>query len=206
MKFATLSLLTASLALTGTHATATIDGDIAGQGYGPARAVQGVQTEFGDNFSELNAAYARINGGNLELALTGNLENNFNKIIIFIDSQAGGQNAIDPVNNPTNFDSNIGSAANGWESPLGTTVFDAGFEADYALLARRGAGKFDFDFAAMGQTAVAADELTDVFLGFEEGASGPLPGVNGTFEVGYDGSNAAGVMGGTGAADTAAAL
>ncbi|MFN3167393.1 MAG: PEP-CTERM sorting domain-containing protein [Phycisphaeraceae bacterium] len=208
MKYTTPALLTASLALLGANpAAAAIDGDIAGDGYGPARAVQGVQTQFGDNFSELNAAYAKFQGGNLNLALTGNIENNFNKVIIFIDSVAGGQSTIDPLNNPANFDSLIGDGfANAWESNLGNTVFDVGFEPDYVMIARRGSGKFDFDFAAMNQTAVAADEFTDAFLGFEEGASGPLVGVNGTFEVGYDNSNVAGVAGGEGPADQVAAL
>ena len=203
----TRNLIAASLCLSLAYTGhAAIDGDITGDGYGSALAVQGIQTQFGDNFSELNAAYAQINAGNLQVALTGNIENNFNKVILFIDSVAGGQNSIDPLNNPTNFDSMIGGGnANAWESPLGGTVFDAGFEADYALLFRRGAGKFDFDFAVMNQTATAADEFMDVFLGFEEGASGPLVGTNGTFEVGYDNSNVAGVAGGTQAADAAAA-
>src|SRR5690606_3226275 len=66
--------------------------------YGSPRAVQTVETGFGDanpnGGSELDAAYARIQGGTLYLMLTGNLENNFNKLNIFIDSQAGGQNVL----------------------------------------------------------------------------------------------------------------
>jgi hypothetical protein len=208
MKYTTSALLTACAALLGpATASAAIDGDLAGDGYGPARAVQGIQTQFGDNLSELNAAYARFVDGNLNLALTGNIESNLNKVIIFIDSVAGGQNAIDPLNNPTNLDSMIGGGyGNAWGSPLGGTVFDAGFEADYVMIARRAEDRFDFDFAAMDQTAVDADEFGDIYLGFAEGPSGPLVGVNGTFEVGYNDANTAGVTGGEGPADTAAAL
>ena len=201
----------------------TVDGTLDGS-YGAAVAVQGVQTDFGDNASELNAAYATVDNGVLYLMFTGNLENNFNKLQLFIDAHAGGQNAIDGANNPQNYDSMIGAGfANGWDpyvnrgladSPLqaqqGQFTFDAGFEADYAVLFRRGAGKFDFDFAVMDQTVTAADEISDVFIGFEEGASGdlsPFPGNNsGTpFEVGFDNSNVAGIAGGTQAADPVAA-
>jgi hypothetical protein len=66
--------------------------------YGSANAVQLVQTGFGDanpnGGSELDAAYARVEGGTLYLLLTGNLESNFNKLNIFFDSQAGGQNVL----------------------------------------------------------------------------------------------------------------
>ena len=40
--------------------------------YGSALAVQTVQTQFGDNLSEMDAAYALADGGNLYLMLTGN--------------------------------------------------------------------------------------------------------------------------------------
>src|SRR5580765_4347232 len=69
--------------------------------YGAARAVQGVQTGFGDasppgslGGSELDAAYAKVVGGRLYFTLTGNLEPNFNKLDVFIDSKAGGENTL----------------------------------------------------------------------------------------------------------------
>lgn len=62
--------------------------------YGAAVAVQSVETGFGDNFSELNAAYVTVEGGTLYLMLAGNLESNFNKLNIFIDSKGGGQNVL----------------------------------------------------------------------------------------------------------------
>ena len=205
-------LLSASLALlAASQANAAIDGSIVGDGYGSALAVQGIQTQFGDNLSELDAAYAKIDGGNLHLAITGNLENNFNKLVVFFDSVAGGQNDIDPLNNPANFDSQGPGFTN-----LDPMVFDAGFEADYVIMARRGLGKFDFDYAKMNQTTQDADEFTDIFVLAEEGSSGPIVGTgslaspgNGsgeTFEVAYDNSNIAGVAGGEGPADQSAAL
>src|SRR3989304_2094034 len=69
--------------------------------YGAALAVQTVQTQFGDanppgnlGGSELDAAYAKVRNGRLYLMLTGNHEPNFNKLDIFIDSKAGGENTL----------------------------------------------------------------------------------------------------------------
>ncbi len=109
------------------------------------RAVQTVETGFGDNFSELNAAYAEIDGGTLYLMLTGNLESNFNKLNVFIDSVAGGQNQIGPATdeggtNPNNDDwaenySGVGPSASGNGPGF---KFDAGFAADYLIILRNG--------------------------------------------------------------------
>jgi hypothetical protein len=69
----------------------TVDGTVSGGEYGPARALQAAPTGFGNNFSELNGAYGTYTpGGNLSLALTGNLEGNGNGLLIFIDARAGG--------------------------------------------------------------------------------------------------------------------
>jgi hypothetical protein len=187
----------------------TLDGSTAGDNYGPARAVQTVQTQFGDNLSELNAGYARIDGNNLVFVLTGQVENNFNKLNIFIDSRAGGQNSILPDansggNNPTN---------DGWafkysnNQPGGGFTFDAGFAADYMLIARNGfdgtINRFDLDFATLGGGAGAFEAAGNVFGGTNTGAN-PAALPNGT-GVAYNNSNTGGVTGGTGAADPTAA-
>ncbi|MEM9754278.1 MAG: PEP-CTERM sorting domain-containing protein, partial [Planctomycetota bacterium] len=134
---------------------------------------------------------------------------------------AGGQQTIDPLNNPVNFDSRIGNGnANAWDAlaPIAADpdadppvdgrsglVFDNGFLPDYAMLFRRGE-TFDVDYAQMNQTAIAADEFSDIFGGFNSGSPFlPLEGVNHDFAVGHDDSNLAGVTGGTQAADQAAA-
>ena len=80
----------------------TIDGTLDGS-YGSAIAVQDTPTGFGDNTlglansangSELDAAYATISGGNLNLFLAGNLESNNNGMYILFDTGSGGQNTI----------------------------------------------------------------------------------------------------------------
>lgn len=120
----------------------SIDG-VKDAGYGTALSVQTVETQFGDanpdNGSEWNAGYGKIESGRLFLMLTGNLEANFNKLEIFIDSKAGGQNVFT-------------SAGNDGAAAMNGLVFDAGFTADYHLILRRGNGNtFDADFANLVQ-------------------------------------------------------
>lgn len=199
----TLSTLLAAACTTAFagHASAiTLDGSIAGDGYGAAAAVQTVQTQFGDNASELNAAYARIDAGVLHLVLTGNLENNFNKLNVFIDSVAGGQNVLtaDANNGGSNPEND------NWANKHNGLTFDAGFEADYVITMRNGSGTFDIDFATVGGGLGAFEAAGNVFGGSDTGSNAAaLPGAG--IGVAFDNSNAAGILGGTGAADASAA-
>ena len=186
------------------HASAqVIDGSrtSAGDNYGSPIVLQTVQTQFGDAMpgtggSELDAAYAYTDGTNLYLMLTGNLESNFNKLMIFIDSQGGGENVItadvnNGGNNPTN---------DNWANQYAGFTFDAGFTADYLLICRNGnfgGDRFDLDFNSVGTDAVLESD-TDLFGGSLEGSDGML--ANGIC-VGFDNSNDAGIFGGTQAAD-----
>jgi uncharacterized protein (TIGR03382 family) len=177
-------------------AVPVVDGSIVGDGYGDALSVQTVQTQFGDNLSELNAAYGVIDSGRLFLSLTGNLEDNFNKLEIFIDSAPGGENVFS------------GTPGNDGTGVMTGLTFDAGFEADYHLILRRGfAGSptFDVDYAVLGTPDFSF--YPDVFGGASEGAGATGTGANAfPIEIGYDNSNMAGIGGGDGAADQAAAL
>jgi hypothetical protein len=178
----------------------TVDGALDAE-YGSALAVQTVETQFGDanpnNGSELDAGYAKCcDDGKLYMMLTGNVEANFNKLEIFIDSKAGGQSVFD-------------SSGNDGANAMDGLVFDAGFTADYHIIVRRGNDggndKFDIDFADLG--AQTSSGYFDI-LGGLEGSATTGTGVNATgIMVGYNNSNVAGVLGGTNAADqTAAAL
>jgi hypothetical protein len=182
-------------------ATAQITVDGARDGaYGSALAVQTVQTQFGDanpnGGSELDAGYGVIDGGNLCLMLAGNVEANFNKLEIFIDSKAGGQSVFD-------------SSGNDNAQRMDGLVFDAGFTADYHIIFRRGNDsgndKVDLDFANLG--AQSASGYVDIMAGGGlDGTGSTGTGVNASpILVGYDNSNVAGVSGGTGAADQGAA-
>lgn len=177
-----------------------LDGSRAGDGY-TRQSTQTVETQFGDNQSELNAAYAYFEGGNLNLLLTGQVENNFNKLNIFIDSVAGGENQLTAdINNGGDNPDN-----DGWANSYNGFMFDAGFEADYLIIARNGdfgGPRFDFDFNSVGNTSVVESSI-DIFGGSQTGVNAAV-GVSG-IGVGYDNSNSAGVLGGTAAADANAA-
>ncbi|MBX3432056.1 MAG: PEP-CTERM sorting domain-containing protein [Pirellulales bacterium] len=190
-------LVILSLVATPALAAPTLDGtrDAA---YGSALAVQTVETQFGDNFSELNAAYGVVEGGTLYLILTGNMEGNFNKLNIFIDSVPGGENVItndtsNGGNNPTN---------DGWAGKYAGFTFDAGFAADYLLINRRGGVQFDFDFNSVGN-ALVVEASGSIFGGSPTGVNASV-GASG-IGVAFDNSNVAGILGGTGAADQTAA-
>ena len=166
--------------------------------YGPALAVQTVQTQFGDNLSELDAAYGVVRDGKLFLMFTGNIENNFNKIHVFIDSS-------DEVTSNV-----LDAAGNDFSNAMDGLTFDTGFSPDYHVIARRGFGstnQFDLDFAALASGASVS--FTNLFGGSQEG-SGQATGGTGSLTVqpigvGYLNANTAGVAGGTQAADQAAA-
>lgn len=190
-------VLSTAVVLSASAGAITVDGTTSGDAYGAARSVQTVQTQFGDNLSELNAAYAVFDSGRLFLALTGNLENNFNNLEILVDSQPGGFNVFPAT--PGN---------NGAASMAGLT-FDAAFAPDYHIFVRRGTfggSTFDLDIGVLG-TPTFSSHL-DVFGGSATGAetTGSGPGNASAIAVAYDDSNVAGVTGGTGAANTAAAL
>ena len=191
--------------------------------YGPALAVQTVQTQFGNSTGgitgggELDAAYATVEGGRLYVLLTGNIENNFNKVSVFIDSKAGGENVL---SNVPQYDFNNVS------QNFGGLTFDSGFAADYHLFARWGGGGnvFDVDIADRnggGGASVnvnGAAATTGAGTAVQSGAV--APGNNGTnnlgnraltgfltqnLDFGFNNNNSAGVTGGTAAADPVAA-
>jgi hypothetical protein len=180
----------------------TLDGSIAGDGYNLA-ATQTVDTQFGDanpnGGSELDAAWAQVSGGTLYVTLTGNLESNFNKLNIFIDSVAGGENVITTNtggggNNPSN---------DNWAVKYAGFTFDAGFAADYLMIARNGFGpQFDFDFNSVGNTSVV-EVSGNIFGGATQGSNASVGASS--IGVAFNNTNTAGVVGGTGAANAAAA-
>ena len=171
---------------------ANVDGVVDEALYSTPLVLQTVNTEFGDNFSEWNGGYAYVNAGKLYLMFTGNLQNNFNKLEIFIDSKAGGSTTFT-------------SAGNDGAGVMNGMKFDNNFAPDYHLIARRGSSKFDLDFANL--TTLTFNSYQNVFGNSDSGSGFTGTGVTNAFpiRVGYDGSNGAGVVGGTGAADQVAA-
>ncbi len=143
--------------------------------YGSAKALQGNFTQFGNatngdvvvanGGSEINGLYVVRNDATqtLTVLLTGNLQNNGNRLNIFFDTVAGGQNRILQT---TGWLGNYGSdnGTNGF-------TFDTGFEADYALSINCTGGntpRIFFDAATL-PTDVGA---TTSYLGFANFPSG----------------------------------
>lgn len=203
-------------------ATVLVDG-IKDAVYGSALAVQTVQTQFGDEGvdgddvgGELDAAYARIENGALYLMLTGNAQNNFNKMEVFFDSKSGGENVLSGT---PDYDFDTGGPY--WTSTnLGGMKFDTGFEADYHLFARHG-GSFEVDFidrqggtvaqvpgasgsAVTGGGAGAQTAVGSISAG-SLASNSVVSSLSQNLLFGFDNSNNAGVAGGTGAANAAAA-
>jgi hypothetical protein len=191
--------------------------------YGAALAVQTVQTQFGDSTGgitdggELDAGYAVISGGRLYIFLTGNIENNLNKVSVFIDSKVGGENVL---SNLPQYDFNNVS------QNFGGLTFDTDFAADYHLFGRWGGGGnvFEVDIADRAGGGSASVDVNGAAATTGAGTavqSGVVnPGNNGLnnvgarvltgflvspLEFGFNNSNSAGVVGGTAAADPIAA-
>jgi len=147
MKRLATTLLASALAVTlaGTASGQTIDG-VADPAYGAAIVTQDTNTGFGDsnlgqvdyaNGSELDGAYGLLTGGALYLVLAGNLESNFNKLEIFIDSRGGGENRLLGTN--SNQGGFLRMADDGSGNGL---IFDSGFEADYWVSPTGGGGPY----------------------------------------------------------------
>lgn len=203
-------------------ASITVDGTL-DPGYGPAIAVQTVQTQFGDasppgslGGSELNAAYAVIQGGRLYIMLTGNHEPNFNKLEIFIDSKPGGENVLSGTP-----DYDFNSFGTWISTNMAGLTFDSGFEVDYHLFSRWGGGSapYEADFVdragggsamvpgSSGATPAAIDlKATGAILAGSIGPNASGTALSQNLEFAINNNNAAGVVGGTAAADAAAAL
>jgi hypothetical protein len=156
--------------------------------YGAPLAVQSVETAFTDSSGglasggELDAGYAVIEGGRLYVMLTGNVENNFNKLSVFIDSVPGGENVL---TNIPQYDRNNVS------QNFGGLTFDTGFAADYHLFGRWGASNgntFEVDIAnrAGGGSASVGVNGAAASLG------GGTPIQVGVINAGNNGMNSAG--------------
>ncbi len=163
--------------------------------------------------SELDAAYAKVNGGRLFLMFTGNQEPNFNKLEVFIDSTSGGENRLSATPDYDFFNGSQWISTN-----LQGLTFDAGFAADYHLFARRGGATnpYEVDFVnrmgggsamipgAAGSGSAAATSIGSIAAGvLGPNASGSS--LSQSLDFAINNSNAAGVMGGSASADQTAA-
>ncbi len=174
-------------------------------------SVQAVDTGFGDsnlglidaaNGSELNNFSARVVNGTLYLHLAGNLESNFNKLEVFFDTVAGGQNVL-RGDNP-NVD---GNGLNRMGAIFGTGLrFDSGFTADRYLTVTCG-GAPPAIYASFSEVLTAGGGSGGYLGTTGFGGPGTLSGGSNPFGimVAINNSNNAGVIAGIGAANPAQA-
>ncbi len=163
----------------------------------PRYALQDTQTQFGDAVvgdqtsvggSELNALWARIDGGTLRISMTGNLEANFNKFWVFIDAVPGGENPLLDDNENGQFIE---------IKRMAGTRFSGGFTADHAL-------RFDVGPTFVGMKLL--DLLNNTFVDVVAAQGGvallPLSNAGGVSGVtfGWNNANTAGVGPGDGLA------
>lgn len=149
-----------------TKAPIVVDG-LAEEAYGPARATQGIATQFGDHLggipqgacygSELDAGYGAIVGdpefGYLHLVLAGNLETNFNNLDVFIDARPGaGQNSLRADNPQVGFANALNASMGAYEDqgiPQPGLTFDEGFDADAVVFVSAGSGRMYADYGQL---------------------------------------------------------
>lgn len=176
----------------GSYGTIVVDGTLDPQ-YGAALCVQNNATGFGDNTdpaidiangSELDAAYAMVEGGMLYLFLAGNLESNFNKLDIFIDAQPGGQNRLLGTNPDVDFNGLNRMGDDGTNNGL---IFDAIFFSNYYFTTSGGGSPYEL-FASTAPTDGSGGMGT--FLG---GGPGNVQALSNGGTVAINNSNVAGV-------------
>lgn len=180
--------------------------------YNNALVVQDTPTGFGDsnlgqvdyaNGSELDAAYAYVDmaSSTLYLMLTGNLESNFNKLELFFDTKAGGQNRLRGDNSSVDFN---GLNRMGDDGSGNGLTFDAGFEADYWIGITGGGSPYAL-YANWAELLTAGGGTGDYLGTTGAASSGVLTGGNNPYgiRVTINNSNTGGVT--SSLADPAAA-
>ena len=186
------SLTLATMAMpSSAHAVPTIDGTASVADDYASLSIQNTDTQFGDNSSadpiatadggsELDQIFGKIENGRLYMVLAGNLETNFNKMEIFIDSKAGGHNLLDGSLLPAGVDAfccggfgttdgalqRMGGGADG--SSIEKVKFDAGFEADYYLTFTNGAENIGEENVDRVSFHAASIHFSDMTLGSEK--------------------------------------
>lgn len=176
-------------------ADVVIDGTADGE-YGAAAAVQGIGTDFGNsdlgtvdwaNGSEVDAGYAFVSNGYLYIVISGNLESNYNKLELFIDSRPGGQNVLRGDNRDVDFN---GLNRMGDDGSGNGLTFDEGFTADYWMGVTCGGPEFAI-FVNASELLTDGGEGAGGYLG-STGAVTPLVAGNG-IEFALNNSNVGGV-------------
>jgi hypothetical protein len=182
--------ISARASVTGNLGTTTVS-------YGGPLATQTINTGFGDSTvgdgtsgggSELDAAYGVVQGGNLNVFLAGNFENNGNHVNLFVSDGRAGQSVL-------------ALPTTGTMATMNGSVFSPGFQATYALDANDYSGTtYVEEYTYAGPAA-----LTGAYAGSIPLTGGIGTGTPGVATIGFNDTNAAGVNANSGTAANAAA-
>jgi hypothetical protein len=170
-----------------------VDGTLVGDeaDYGSARSVQNTNTGYGNAMngdsryanggSEIDQVFARILENRLYVLVTGNLESNFNKLSVFIDSAPGGVNQVVGSNLPSLVDPYCCEGIGALQR-FNNLRFDTGFQADHFLTFSNG----EHDFGSVEDLWTLSAYYADLTqgtsgnkseIGFQRNASGVEPGL-----------------------------
>lgn len=156
-----------------------VDGSITlGEGY-TSFVYQNTQTNFGDNFNELDGLFAYFTGSILNIGVTGNLASG-NAIVLYFDfgGIGGGQNVLNVT----------GGGVPGYVSGQNGMKFDAGFNVDTIVSLNRFNNDVYYDL-------IDVNANSGTYQGTHPISGGGTIGIGPAF---FDNSNTAGVGGGTG--------
>jgi hypothetical protein len=181
----------------------TVDG-LAEAEYGAGLGFQNVATAFGNstagqidtaNGSELDVGYGVVISNTLYLVLAGNLENNYNKLEVFLDCRDGGQNKLRGDNPNVDGDglNRMGTSPGGSDG----LTFDTGFDADFWIGVTGGGAPYTL-YANYAELLTGTGNTNGYFLGAASaGAPGTLGGGNNPYgiQATINNSNTGGVSG-----------
>ncbi len=194
MKICAYSLLLLLSVWNRCEAQIAVDGTLVGDetNYGAARSVQNTNSGYGSAMngdaryanggSEIDQVFASVRDDRLHVLVTGNLESNFNKLSVFIDSVPGGMNQIVGSNLPALVDPYCCSG-NGALQRFNGLRFDTGFEADHFLTFSNGEHTFGSPAITRWTLSAYYADLTQgpsgnkSEIGFQRNASGAEPGL-----------------------------
>lgn len=159
------------------EAQIAVDGTFVGDeaDYGTARSVQNTNTGYGNSTngdpkaatggSEIDQVFATVRADRLYVLITGNLEANFNKLSVFIDSEPGGVNQIVGASLPSLVDPYCCGGSNGALQALNGLRFDSTFAADHFLAFSNGNHTY-------GSPAITRWTLSAYYADLTQGVSG----------------------------------
>ncbi|MCA9249489.1 MAG: hypothetical protein KDA54_00020 [Phycisphaerales bacterium] len=153
-------------------------------GAGALIATQDNETGLGDNVSELNQMFARVESNEIHVGITGNLATDGTGLALFLDSASGGQNTLNTASFPT--------PPGGIPQLTGLTM-EPGFNPDYVLFVNAFSGSIYVDHYELaggggGVKRYIGNGTVGDHDGFLNGGSNP----NG-IQVAIDNSNTDGV-------------